>query len=59
MSSEWTANELHLECFSVVEYANSDYDGYIRLLVSKRRLFLLISYKLPFDLYLVIMQSIT
>ena len=55
MSSEWNANELHLECFSVVEYANSDYDGYIRLLVSKRRLFLLISYKLPFDLYLVIM----
>ena len=54
MSSEWTANELHLECFSA-EYANSDYDGYIRLLVSKRRLFLLISYKLLFDLYLVIM----
>ena len=54
MSSEWTANELHLECFSVVEYANSDYDGYITLLVLQRCLFLLISYKLPFDLYSII-----
>ena len=56
MSSECAVNKLHLECgYSVVEYTNSDYDGYIRLLVLKRRLFLLISYKHPFDLYLVIM----
>ena len=55
MSSECAVNKLHLECYSVVEYANSDYDEYMRLLVLKRRLFLLISYKLPFDLYLVIM----
>ena len=55
MSSESAVNKLHLECYSVVEYANSDYDGYIRLLVLKRRLLLLISYKLFFDLYFVIM----
>ena len=55
MSSECAVNKLHLECYSVVEYTNSDYDGYIRLLVLKRRLLLVISYKLPFDLYLVIM----
>ena len=55
MSSECAVNKLHLECYSVVEYANSDNDGYIRLLVLKRRLLLLISYKLFFDLYLVIM----
>ena len=59
LSSECAANKLHLECYSVVEYANSDYDGYIRLLVLKRCLFLLISYKLPFDLYSIIVQSIT
>ena len=54
LSSECAVNKLHLECYSVVEYANSDYDGYIRLLVLKRCLFLLISYKLPFDLYSII-----
>ena len=54
MSSESAVNKLHLECYSVVEYANSDYDGYIRLLVLKRCLFLLISYKLSFDLYSII-----
>ena len=48
MSSECAVNKLHLECYSVVEYTNSDYDGYIRLLVLKRRLLLLISYKLFF-----------
>ena len=54
MSSECAVNKLHLECYSVVEYANSDYDEYIRLSVLKRCLFLLISYKLPFDLYSII-----